>query len=241
MSTLIRSNLCDQVSQHLLEDIVAGVFPKSEPLPTESDLSERFGVSRSAIREGMKMLATRGMVRMKQGAGTFVTDSHQWKIVDSALLHAIGKGKMLGELLDARLEIEPLFARIAATTATPQELEIIGRAVSNEEQLSDEAVAVRCDREFHRGITESTHNFVYLVMVDSLNVLMDESRRLLIATGESEVRRSVEDHRKIYKAICERNASGAEKAMQAHLLHVGRQIEMLVGAQEKSPKKKKAA
>lgn len=237
MTTVVRSNLCDQVSQFLLEEIVAGTFPKSQPMPTESDLSERFGVSRSAIRESMKMLAARGMVKMRQGAGTFITDSENWKVVDPALLRALGKGKMLSELVEARLEIEPMFARIAATHATAEELQVIELSALNEQQLDDEEEAVRCDRAFHRGITESTHNFVFVVMMDSLNVLMEESRHLLVAAGKSEVRRSVEDHRRICRALMARDGEAAEREMRAHLMHVMKQVEMLTGAQENSKKK----
>ena len=237
MTTVVRSNLCDQVSQFLLEEIVAGTFSKSEPMPTESDLSERFGVSRSAIRESMKMLAARGMVKMRQGAGTFITDVEDWKVVDPALLRAMGKGKMLNELVDARLEIEPIFARIAATQATPEELKVIELAAFNEKQLHDEAEAVRCDRAFHRAITESTHNFVFLVMMDSLNVLMEESRDLLVAAGKREVQRSVEDHRRICHALLARDAETAESEMRSHLTHVTSQVEMVLGAKDKQRKK----
>lgn len=227
MSVIVRNNLSDQVSQHLLEEIVAGSFVKGRPLPTESDLCERFGVSRSAIREGMKMLSMRGMVSVRQGAGTFVTESHQWKVVDSALLRAMGKGKMLNELVDARLEIEPMFARIAAASATDEDLAAIEAAVNNPDQTRNTAEAVRCDRVFHRGITQATHNYVFLVMMDSLNELMEESRHLLVSTGAEEVARSVEDHREIFAALAQRDGTAAEAAMRKHLGHVRDQVEML--------------
>jgi len=227
MSVITRSKLCDQVGQHLMEEIVAGGFDLDRPMPTESDLSERFGVSRSAIREGIKMLSVRGLVSVRQGAGTFVTGPEHWKVVDPALLRAMGKGKMLSQLVEARMEIEPVFARVAATEATSEELAALGVAISNEEQIVNFDEAVRCDRLFHRGITQATHNYVFLVMMDSLNILMDESRHLLVKTGKTEVARSVEDHRAIFGALINRDAPAAEAAMREHLLHVGQQLAML--------------
>jgi len=231
MTTLVvsRNKLSDQVSQLLLQEITSGALPKDRALPNEWELAERFGVSRIAIREAVKVLASRGLVSVRQGLGTFVNDVQDWKILDPELLLATRKNQTMAELIQARQIIEPGFAAIAAVTATPEELEAIRAAIADEGEADNIHRVVLADRDFHRSIAEATHNAVLVLVMNSLNLLMNESRRSIASQDIAYSKRSISDHRRIYEAIAARDAEAAREAMHQHLEHVAEQVAALPG------------
>ena len=81
-----RTGLAEQVAGHLLHDITEGIHPEGERLPPEPVLAEAAGVSRLTLREAVKSLAQRGVLRVEQGRGTFVYPSCAWLPLDPELL-----------------------------------------------------------------------------------------------------------------------------------------------------------
>lgn len=219
-----RNKLSDQVGRILTQEITSGSLPKDQPLPNEWELAEKYGVSRIAIREAIKVLSSKGLVSVRQGSGTYVNGSQDWRVLDPELLLATRKEQTRTELIQARQLIEPSFAAIAALSATPEELERIRLAIADDTLAEDNEYVVKCDRDFHLGIAEATHNAVLVVVMNSLNVLMDESRRAIALQDVAYSRRSIVDHRKIYEALVARDREGAQLAMLTHLEHVEEQV-----------------
>src|SRR5690606_26352757 len=107
--------------------IVDGHFPQQSILPGDAELMERFGVSRTVLREAMRMLAGKGLVQAKARIGTRVRDKAQWNLFDADVLiwHAQAgfDGAFLGYLGEMRLALEPEAAVLAARRRTPLQLQ----------------------------------------------------------------------------------------------------------------------
>ena len=73
----------------LVDDIVGGAYAPGATLPTEADLGAKFGVSRTVVRESVKLLQDKGLIRIVQGKGTLVTDPRSWDLIDDVVLAAV--------------------------------------------------------------------------------------------------------------------------------------------------------
>ncbi len=106
----------------LVDDIVGGVYAPGATLPTEGDLGAKFGVSRTVVRESVKLLQDKGLIRIVQGKGTLVTDPRSWDLIDDVVLAAVVRHDdtlgILDELVLVRAALEREMASAAAERAT---------------------------------------------------------------------------------------------------------------------------
>lgn len=204
------------------ELLYSGVFKAGERLPAERELSERFQTSRTTIREAIIMLELKGVVEVKQGAGTYFIDSLE-KINQKALLPYSDIGPF--ELLQARQVIESNITGFAATQIRFNELKQLKRIIEQQEKQigGDSDKFEELDRQFHNIIAESTQN----------RVLMKQSAELWRAVRTENPRwkqlnykylhkkelrmKWVEDHRSIFLALQKRDAEQARQASWTHL------------------------
>ncbi len=121
-----RPRVQKNVTRTIASDICADIFPVGSYLPRENDLCERYGVSRTVIRESLKILESKGMVRGRSRVGTVVCGKDEWNILDAQVLEWIGERifefDLLNCILEARRAIEPVAAEFAAERATVQEI-----------------------------------------------------------------------------------------------------------------------
>ena len=114
------------------EDIVRGTIKPGERLPQEAALIERFRASRTAIREAMKVLAAKGLVRARQRAGTKVRPRAEWDLLDADVLSWHDpdtiNDTLVGDLVELRQFLEPKAARLAAQRATEEDIETMQAA-----------------------------------------------------------------------------------------------------------------
>ena len=166
--------------------IIAGALPQGTTLPTESQLCTEFGVSRTAVREAVKMLAAKGLVVSRQRAGTRVHEIDLWNRLDPDVLGWMSAGAFDADfsrgLLEARHAIEPAAARWAAMRATARDvaaIEIAYEAMQTAE-VSDLAACAEADLAFHSAILRASHNpvFTALIVVMSLCGLSERMQPL---------------------------------------------------------------
>ena len=134
-------------------------------LPTETELAERFGVSRSTLREAMKFLRAENVVVIRQGSGTFV--SAGTGIGEDPLgLHFTNQEKLLENLFETRMLLEPEIAGLAAQRATTGDVKNLERMVWEMEKSEiNSAAAAELDVQFHTAVAECTHNDVLVRVV----------------------------------------------------------------------------
>lgn len=154
------------VTAAIAQDIFSDRYPAGSPLPRENDLCEIHGVSRTVIRESLKILESKGMVRGKPRIGTTVCDKDEWNILDGDVLEWMGPYirdfDLLGCILEARRTIEPAAAELAAERATAQEIADLDNAWRQMRDSSgDPEKFTEADVMFHTVLLSASHNQVF--------------------------------------------------------------------------------
>jgi GntR family transcriptional regulator, transcriptional repressor for pyruvate dehydrogenase complex len=217
--------LSDRVTERLLGMITSAALKPGDRLPSERDLAERLGVSRTVVREAMRSLAAKGVLEVRTGSGAVVGRVDAERASEALRLYVqsyqSGKDGLGGidyaQIDDVREMLEARVARISATTATPDDLDELTTTHNEFEAAQDDPEsASRLDVAFHRLIAVSTHNPLYLVMLDSIEPLLLEIRRKTLGVP-GRPGRAVQAHAKILERIVAGDPEGAEAAMVEHL------------------------
>lgn len=210
------------VVHDLVTAIVTGSVAPGDPLPTEVELCEHFGVSRTVIRESVKRLDEKGLVTVAQGRGTRVTDPSEWNILDRVVLTAmIEHDEQLG-ILDE-----------LAVVRTLLEAEMAGRAASlrDDDQLvelrtaHDALVGARedpdafslCDIAFHRRVMEISGERLSQGIASTLTIRARDHSRFYGKPGPDAPRLTIEEHQRILDAIAAGDAERAAAGMRDHI------------------------
>jgi len=216
--------LSDRVTESVLEMITNNALRPGDRLPSERDLATRFGVSRTVVREALRSLAAKGVLDVKSGSGAVVdrvgpeAASQMLRLfVQSARDGSEGEHFGYEQIDDVREMLETRVARIAASTAREDDLaELRDLHRQMTQAKKDPGEASRLDLAFHRAIAVSTHNPLYLVMLDSIEpVLLEIRLKTLVVPGRPA--RALKAHKAILDCIAAGDPEGAERAMVAHL------------------------
>jgi GntR family transcriptional repressor for pyruvate dehydrogenase complex len=215
-----RTKLYEKVAQQIKEMMRDGLLKPGDRLPAERELAETFRVSRSSLRDAIRVLEVMGLVAPRQGEGTIVCDVSAESLMSplsSMLLH---KRELVSELLDLRRMIEPPLAGRAAIRATPDEISRLEDILGRQKKKVDRGeLAVEEDAEFHYAIAEAAKNTVVLRVVDVFMDLLRESRaRSLQVQGR--LQKSFAGHQRIFRAIKRHKAAAAEIAMRQHIQEI---------------------
>ncbi|MGA9355014.1 MAG: FadR/GntR family transcriptional regulator [Terriglobales bacterium] len=215
------SRLFEQIVQQVEDSILKGQLKPGDQLPAERDLAQRFGVSRTAVREAVKTLREKGLVEAYSGRGTFVTNGTSQGIRQSLdLMIRINKQEGMANLAELRLVLEPEIAALAALRIEEQLVATMREAVAvMERNLHDPDAYVEADLDFHLALAEAADNPLILSLLDSIVDLLREQRsRIFDVDGGPE--RGQFHHKQILAAIENRDAEAARESMRAHLNQV---------------------
>lgn len=184
----------------ILDAIDEGVYSPGDRM-VESELAERFGVSRTPIREALQRLETQRLLS-RDGRSLIV----------SSLDH-----NQLAELYAVRAELEGMAARLAAQHAAPEEVHVLREMVEEDRKLLDDPVALaRANRRFHRQIHLASHNRYLIQQLD----LVHRTMALLATTSlaaEGRPDKAIAEHDAIVTAIEARDGKAAGEALRAHI------------------------
>jgi GntR family transcriptional repressor for pyruvate dehydrogenase complex len=216
-----RSKRPDHMARVIEEMIVSGEFAPGVMLPPEMDLAERFGVSRTVIREGVRILQVRGLVEIRHGVGTQVTGSGRSAFASALLLTLRRSGCTMGDLMDFRKLVEPEMAATAALRATARDLAQLKEALAEYVMTIGEypEQMVKAHLKFHKLILQATHNPVVDALIDPLTQLILLSANPPGTKPRKQTREILdsEAHQDIYKAICAGDSLGARRSMLTDL------------------------
>lgn len=164
--TVRRPRVRRSITAAIAQDICADRYPPGSQLPRENDLCEIYGVSRTVIRESLKILESKGLLLGKPRVGTVVCDKDDWNILDADVLEWIGPYikdfDLLGCILEARRTIEPVAAELAASRATTQQIADLESAWRQMRDSSDEPERfTEADVQFHAVLLLASHNQVF--------------------------------------------------------------------------------
>jgi GntR family transcriptional repressor for pyruvate dehydrogenase complex len=209
--------LADRVVRQLQGMIVGGTLRPGAKLPAQDELSEQMGVSRTVLREAIRVLAARGLLVATPGVGTFVREvaSEQLTGPLHLLLHTTGIS--LNDLHQVRSILEVEIAGLAAEQITENEISRLNACLatmeftqSNAEQFAD------ADGGFHHTLAEATGNPLLVLLLTSIRDVM-RGVRLAVHRHPGLTAMVMSDHRKILESVEARDTSGARTAMRKHL------------------------
>lgn len=225
----VAPGLAMQVSRELGRRIVAGHYKENTLIEDEGKLSQRFGVSKSVIREGVKLLVSKGLLEVKRGSGTRVRRRANWALLDDDVLawhlSVDPKPPFLRQLLDIRRMMEPKAAAWAAQHGTDeQHSEIEDAQVRMEKESNSIEDFVVADALFHRAILRAANNEILLSMEGVIFSALLSSIRLT-NRDPRENANSIPFHREVLDAIKARDHLLAEKTMNAHLSDTRQRLE----------------
>jgi GntR family transcriptional repressor for pyruvate dehydrogenase complex len=214
-----RNKVYEEVARQL-EQFIADHMKPGDMLPPERELAEKFGVSRSSIRDAIRRLELVGMVEPRQGSGTIVREVSADALITPLTSVLVQKRKFVVELLDVRKMLEPPLAARAATHASAADIsdleEILRR---QDEKVRSGDPGIEEDSEFHYTIALASQNTVVLKVLDVLMDLLRETRERSLQV-EGRPQKSMGGHRRILSAIKRHDPVAAELAMRRHIEEV---------------------
>lgn len=222
----VGARLSEQLADALAVSIRDGQLSAGQKLPTEQALVERFGVSRTVVREAMSRLKTLGLVESRQGSGAFVLASRQ--ALEQLSLAPDGSVDAVIQMVEVRRALEAESAALAAARRTPQSVKQIKQAL----QALGKAVkaggdGVEEDVAFHTAIAQATSNPFLLATLAYLNrFLLDATRvtRANEATRADLEAQVHQEHSAIVSAIEAGDVAAARQAGTNHMLNAARRI-----------------
>lgn len=220
-AAIVRRNATEAVLEDLCTAIEAGDLPVGAKLPPEAALAERYGVSRSVIREALRSCQTLGLTSTKTGSGTVVVASH-------AASPRYGKFSAR-DLIEARPYIEVPAAGWAARRRTDAQLTNLTRINDAMQAETDAARWVQLDTEFHLSIAQASGNEVFTTVVAAIRDALGQQSRILNAAFAERRSASNAEHDRILRAIAAGDYADASECMRRHLDKVEQAVTELAG------------
>lgn len=206
------------VAEALVEEVLQRRLPPGSQLPTEADLAEQFGVNRSTVREGVRLLEEAGLVQRRPQKRLVVTrpshDAVANQLTRAMLLHEV----TFHELWLVMMQIEPLAAALAAEHATPDQIVALeANLEQTQAAVRDIAALTRLDVEFHDLLAKAAGNTAVLLIRQPIGLLFYAAFRSVFENVAAAGLRLLDPHRKIVDAVKARAPETARLEMERHI------------------------
>lgn len=219
-----------RLSESIADDILNMItienrFLPGDKIPNENDLSEELHVSRTTLREAIRILVTNGILEIQRGRGTFIRKNIKLDEIEN--MHSLITTKVKArDLYEIRLIFEPEMAYLATLRASDNE---IRRIVSNGKQVEEKIAKgedrTEAEQAFHKSIAKATHNEFINKLMPVIYQAIDKGIALS-EEKDSVVKDTVSDHKMIMEFMEARNPEGAKNAMKIHILHAMIELEI---------------
>ncbi|SHN12611.1 FadR/GntR family transcriptional regulator [Cryptosporangium aurantiacum] len=215
--------LGDTVVTYLVDRIVSGEYPVDSALPTEPELCEEFGVSRTVIRESIKLLEEKGLVRATPGRGTRVLEAPGWNLLDPIVLEAqIRHDRELGildDLVNVRAALESDMVAQTARVITAVQQQTLAEQLDVLASLLDDAEGYAAeDVVFHDLIMVASGNRLGHAIIHSIHSKARLSSRYNGTPTAADLEQSMAEHRRIEALIRAGDADGVGALMRTHIV-----------------------
>lgn len=224
-------NIHSQVADRIGTGIVRGDVAPGDALPSETRICEMMGVSRTAVREAIRVLSGKGLVESRAKSGTRVRPPEQWNQFDPDVLRwqfeTADLKTYLVKLFRLRTAIEPMAAEYAATAATDDDIARIRAAADGMAAAESNEAWIVADIELHRSVHIATRNEFFWPIAQIFDTALRRSFTLS-APGDHRPRAIVE-HRAVMEAIAQRDPRGAHHAMVQLIVHAAGDLKRMIG------------
>jgi len=214
-----RTTLSEQVTMQLASELTHGRWKPGERLPSEAQLCKAFNVGRSTLREALKSLAFIGLIRMRAGGGSYVSEQPS-KYLDGPLFAkgVLTTEKDITDFTEARILLETEVAGLCAQRASEQDLEALNQILQQMKTAIEQGGNTfrQLDLSFHLAIAVGSKNQVLSELLKHIREALQEliTKSLLLPAGTEMAHKQ---HREIFEALKQRSRARARKAMRSHL------------------------
>lgn len=217
------------IFNQIKESFISGELKPGDKLPPERELSNRFKVSRTSIREALRVLEINGVIEIRPGDGTFIRQSDIQSLIEQLSTSIIkAEDNMVYEMLEVRRVIETECAFLAAQRANSLDLQNILKALEEMARSEhDEELGLRADLLFHHSIAQATNNSIFAGLVHTLS---DQMKNTIRATRQhrfanpGHFQETLQEHKEIYHSIALKDADKAKQLMNAHIIRIREQM-----------------
>jgi GntR family transcriptional repressor for pyruvate dehydrogenase complex len=233
-----RSILSHTVQEQLENAILERKLVAGDRLPTELELCESFGVSRTVMREALRGLSAKGLVSIQKGRGMFVREVSAASVTTPMSLYlSLNSENVLGlDVVHARQAIEPSIAAMAALNRSEDMVRLLRENLKHIIALEgDFAGLAALDSEFHLLVAKASNNPIVPLIVEPIHKLMPQIKLAVYDVVKDAKESAVEYHAKIIEAIANKDDSGARHWMQEHLKKAESQIRLTLPVEENGP------
>lgn len=210
----------EEVVDRLRDMIHGGELSPGDRLPPERDLAKLLGVSRPTLRAGIRSLATVGILQSRQGAGTFVAQRDESPTLDGSPLRMLSAlhGFTSDEMFEARLALEMSIASMAAERASSEQMTLMAEEITGMyASLNNPEQYLVHDMQFHQTIAAASNNRILTSLMNMVAKILFDARSKTVKRAK-DLKESAEQHHNIYRAMRERDAEAARRAMRDHLI-----------------------
>lgn len=217
-----KEKLSDTLARTVKRMIDSGGYETGDRLPTIAEMADMFQVGAPTLREALKKLQAAGIIHIRHGAGIFVAENHDALFVHNPVAERNPSKKVIIEMLEARLAVEPYTAGLAAERATEKQIErmaeILDEAREALEKGDRDAVA-EAGLSYHRQIAMASQNNVISQLLALVSGLF-QTELYLVQDLYGNTERDYREHRSILAAISKRNRGLAARRMRHHITNV---------------------
>jgi GntR family transcriptional regulator, sialic acid-inducible nan operon repressor len=224
MSSRLKNDrrIYEDIALKLAEQMNSGELADGSLLPSERELAERFGASRTSVREALLSLQSSGLISVRQRARARVTQLNNpalFNQLSGTAQSLLARPNGVADFQEARMLFECGLARYAARHASPKELDRLSVALAqNKKGIGDPQLFAKTDVAFHDILAEIPRNPIFTALNTALSDWLREQRTVGVrAPIRGAVRRAYLGHEEIYEAIAAHDAESADKAMANHL------------------------
>jgi GntR family transcriptional repressor for pyruvate dehydrogenase complex len=216
------NKLSKEIEKQIEDSIRNKILLPGDELPSENELCDIFGVSRTALREAIHMLGTRGLVTSKRGKKTVINEYHEVLNISPIqfYLECNLSDKLIQDWINIRVSLEPTLARLAALNRTDDDLKILKKIINNLElkkNINNGKLLATLDKNFHSCIAAATQNPIIPLIMKPIYDMMPTIKSIIINRSPASAKHTNEEHQKIYKCIANKDEDGAFLSMVEHM------------------------
>lgn len=229
VTRIAQRKIYEQIADQIKDQIVGGKLPPGHKLPSTRELTERYQVGRSTMREALSMLKAMGLIEIRQGEGCFVRSVNDTEMEVPRFEHLFTSMEAVVELLEARISLEVANAGLAASKRTDADVVALEAVLSDmDSERGTETVGEKQDMRFHLTLAQATHNSIMVKLLETISAQVEltirETRRVRLYGNKAIAGQLWLEHKAIADAVAACDPERAQAAMRRHLIHVEEEI-----------------
>ena len=231
------------IALKLTEKINSGELSDGSLLPSERELAETFGASRTAVREALLSLQSSGLISVRERARARVTQLNNpafFNQLSGAAQTLLSRPSGMADFQEARMLFECGLARYAARHASPKEIDKLAVALAlNKKAIDNPAQFIKTDIAFHNVLAEIPRNPIFAALNTALAEWLTSQRSVSVRSFiRGAVRRAYAGHEAVFDAVAAHDVEAADRAMEGHLKLVSEYYWKVMSARERSTRTK---